>query len=76
MSELEQGGNGMEDVVMRVNKYDVLHVLLQFVSNVFGVIAGFFGMLSQLSRAHALYVDDAVEMQNLVQHDIEMLGGE
>lgn len=65
-----------EDFILRVNKYDILSVLLQTVANGFGVIAAMFISLSQLSRAHSDYVDEMLGFQMEVSQDIEMLGGE
>lgn len=65
-----------EQFMLKVNKYDVLSVLLQTVANLIGSVSAMFSSLSQLSRAHSVYVDDKTEFQMAVSQDIEMLGGE
>ena len=65
-----------EDLIFRVNKFDILSVLLQSVANSFAVIAATFVSLSQLARAHSDYVDEMSVFQMEVSQDIEMLGGE
>lgn len=65
-----------EEFMLKVNKYDVLSVLLQTVANLIGSFAAMFTSLSQLSRAHSAYVDDKTEFHMAVSQDIEMLGGE
>ena len=65
-----------EQFVLKVNKYDILSVLLQTAATMFGAFTAMFVSLSQLSRAHSDYVDEMSAFRMEVSQDIEMLGGE
>lgn len=57
----------------RVNKFDVLAVLLSTIAGLFGIIAGTFSSLSMLTRAHSNAVEDDKAFHAEVAQDIERL---
>lgn len=64
---------GSHDPVFRVNKFDILAVLLSTVAGFFGIIAGAFSSLSVLTRAHSNAVEDDKAFHQEVAQDIERL---
>lgn len=59
---------------MRVNVYDILSILLRFLTGIFGVVAGLFQNLSNLAGSQSQYVDTQAEFRVAVSQDIESLG--
>lgn len=66
----EQGGH---TPMFRVNRFDILAVLLSTFAGFFGIIAGSFSNLSLLTRAHSNAVEDDKTFQAEVAQDIERL---
>ena len=64
---------GSHDPVFRVNKFDILAVLLSTVAGFFGILAGSFSSLSVLTRAHSNAVEDDKAFHAEVAQDIERL---
>jgi len=64
---------GSHDPVFRVNKFDILAVLLSTVAGFFGILAGTFSSLSVLTRAHSNAVEDDKAFHQEVAQDIERL---
>ena len=64
---------GSHDPVFRVNKFDILAVLLSTVAGFFGILAGMFSSLSVLTRAHSNAVEDDKAFHQEVAQDIERL---
>ena len=64
---------GSQDPVFRVNRFDILAVLLSTIAGFFGIIAGAFSSLSVLTRAHSNAVEDDKAFHAEVAQDIERL---
>ena len=57
----------------RVNKFDLLAVLLSTIAGLFGIIAGTFSSLSALTRAHSNAVEDDKAFHVEAAQEIERL---
>lgn len=68
----EQDGH-VHSPSFRVNRFDILAVLLSMIAGFFGIIAGTFSNLSLLTRAHSNAVEDDNAFYAEVAQDIERL---
>lgn len=68
----EQGG----DPSFRVNRWDVLTVLFNTTTALFGVIAGMFQAFGHLSRGYSGFQDDKRDFQEQASLSIETIAGE
>jgi len=59
---------------MRVNVFDILSVVLRFLTGIFGVIAALFQNLSNLAGSQSDFRDKQHAFRDAVLQDIESLG--